>query len=196
MQGWLRLCWPVLIWKSWAARLLSAAIASFWHKGKTAQVSSKKEEECLMEAMLSLLNCERMIWIDGKWGIFFLSFLDMLNRSSAPPLIFSSCLWLNEVLPLSTIHFGLFFFWGACPLPFSLYYILQHIHTWKGTSRPNYGPTIPQCHPAAETNSLAHCCHYCKSIWQTQRWAAECNYSQRACAATCTHTGVNRPSSC
>lgn len=73
----------------------------------------------------------------GSEGFFFLSFLDMLNRSSAPPLIFSSCLWLNEVLPLSTIHFGLFFF------------------GWVGGGGMS-PPFLPPLHPPTHTHLKRH----------------------------------------
>lgn len=92
-------------------------------------------------------------------------------------------------------------------ISFSLSSSLPHTHTWKDTSRTNYRPTItpPPSHnntpsstlaPGCITNSLAHRRHYCKSIWQTRGWAAEYIHAPCAGVATCTHTGVNRPSSC
>lgn len=83
----------------------------------------------------------------------------------------------------------------------SLVFLQSFIHTncsINKTRRTNYGPAIsPSAASSCMRAVLARQRRRASSVWQSRRWAAERSGSPSVCAAaTCAHTGANRPSRC
>lgn len=75
--GWLHLRLSASIWKSWAARLLSAAITSSCYKGKAAQISScfsgqkRRNISDVGKAVALKLRLHDLDWWEMSWYFFY-----------------------------------------------------------------------------------------------------------------------------
>lgn len=163
-----RLCPLVLIWKFCVLRLLSTAINFSCHKDKLAKTST-----CLTNLKIKKMGrwkrgCDINLNLDW-WSLFF----ETRWRETLLLLLYCDC----------------FFLFQSCHSPLS--YIKR---APTGLIMDNSNSPSSRATSSCKTNSLAHSCHYCKSVWQSQRWGTE--YNHVLVAAACMHSGVNRLCSC